>query len=452
MLAPIHSPEQQLLLAIQHHRNHEVDAMLSGGMGLGNVMSGGYADIHVACRYNNRHALEALLSRGVPVDLRDRENNTPLHYAAKNGHIDICRFLVDRNAPTALRNSRGQSAYDVAQSHVVRQYLLPLQLACERADPQSHPPPPGALYGSAFINGGQTQQNSLTMHTAPSENTSGIPTHPPHIPPSGLAAPLQHPPPSPRGTSTSYSAPPSYHQPPQETLDPSMASTTTHSEIKPAPRSCDGITSAHPPPAMASAMHPSYSGSDLPSISAPSQMQGTVTAPLQASNPLTHSSSSSRRVIQPDGFGSSASDPVLQKKYGHTKTVTNIAPPPVFGSGNSTSGPAPGASYSMYGSGAPGNPLAHPYSRYVPYDPNSNPNGSPMPPPAPPTPPLPYSNSQPPLQGGPHSAPPEQSSMMHEVDISSPVSSGPTPSGNISMFNPVTDKVVSATSSSSAIL
>jgi hypothetical protein len=43
-------------------------------------------------------------------------------------------------------------------------------------------------------------------------------------------------------------------------------------------------------------------------------------------------SSSNTRIIMPDGFHTSASDPELQKKYGHVKTVIDIAPPPTFSS------------------------------------------------------------------------------------------------------------------------
>ena len=31
-----------------------------------------------------------------------------------------------------------------------------------------------------------------------------------------------------------------------------------------------------------------------------------------------------------DGFHTSASDPALQKKYGHTKNIIDTAPPPIF--------------------------------------------------------------------------------------------------------------------------
>ena len=61
-----------------------------------------------------------------------------------------------------------------------------------------------------------------------------------------------------------------------------------------------------------------------------------------------------------DGFGSSASDPVLQAKYGHIKEVINIAPPPIINA------PSP-IQYSAFNSGS--NTV---YNRYVPYEINAS--------------------------------------------------------------------------------
>ena len=62
ILAPV-VPTNKLFLAIQHHKNDEVNKLI-----LNNDMQrnadGGYSAIHVACRYNNRYALETILSRG----------------------------------------------------------------------------------------------------------------------------------------------------------------------------------------------------------------------------------------------------------------------------------------------------------------------------------------------------------------------------------------------------
>lgn len=66
------------------------------------------------------------------VDLLDNTGNSPLHYAAKYGHQDLCRLLVGKNAFPGKRNDKGETPYDVSESHTVRQYLLPLQFQSER--------------------------------------------------------------------------------------------------------------------------------------------------------------------------------------------------------------------------------------------------------------------------------------------------------------------------------
>lgn len=66
ILAPV-VPSNQLFLAIQHHRNAEIHTLLSSSNYDASLLAdGGYAAIHVACRYNNRYALDVLLSKGNP--------------------------------------------------------------------------------------------------------------------------------------------------------------------------------------------------------------------------------------------------------------------------------------------------------------------------------------------------------------------------------------------------
>ena len=130
ILAPIKG-NNQFFLAIQHHRHQEVQELMAS-TDVSKLGEGGWGAIHVACRYNNRFALDLLLQRGVDVSCLDSQQNTPLHFAAKYGHVDLCKFLVDQGSNPGRHNAQRQTAYDVAESHVVRQYLLPLVLASER--------------------------------------------------------------------------------------------------------------------------------------------------------------------------------------------------------------------------------------------------------------------------------------------------------------------------------
>ena len=83
-----------------------------------------------------------------------------------------------------------------------------------------------------------------------------------------------------------------------------------------------------------------------------------------------------------DGFHTSASDPELQKKYGHTRNVVDIAPPPIFSSPSPGQGPGPGGmtvppqQYSMYsqptGQHSAGPPTISRYVAYDPYTPSAS--------------------------------------------------------------------------------
>lgn len=68
----------------------------------------------------------------------DSAGNKPLHYAAKHGHHELCKFLVGKGAFPGSRNNTGQTAYDVSDNHIVRQYLLPLQFQDERESTDSN--------------------------------------------------------------------------------------------------------------------------------------------------------------------------------------------------------------------------------------------------------------------------------------------------------------------------
>lgn len=76
-----------------------------------------------------------LLRRAPGADFvsEDKAGNSPLHYAAKYGHIEMVKMLVGQGAAVEKRNSSRLTAYEVATDHIVRQYLLPLQLKVGRS-------------------------------------------------------------------------------------------------------------------------------------------------------------------------------------------------------------------------------------------------------------------------------------------------------------------------------
>lgn len=55
-----------------------------------------------------------------------------VHFCSKYGHLDLCRWLIGQGCSPVTRNSSGQTPYDVAENHLVRQFLLPLQFQAER--------------------------------------------------------------------------------------------------------------------------------------------------------------------------------------------------------------------------------------------------------------------------------------------------------------------------------
>lgn len=65
---------------------------------------------------------------GADIITADKAGNTPLHYASKGGYTEMVKMLVGQGAAVEKRNGSRLTSYDVATDHVVRQYLLPLQL------------------------------------------------------------------------------------------------------------------------------------------------------------------------------------------------------------------------------------------------------------------------------------------------------------------------------------
>lgn len=283
ILAPV-VPSNQLFLAIQHFKNAELNNLLnSTGYNPAALADGGYAAIHVACRYNNRAALDILLSRGkwiflwmcnsyfclmlmiigTNIQLADQNGDTPLHYAAKYGHLDLCKFLIERGAAVHARNRNKQSPYDLAESHLVRQYLLPLQLAAERGMPEF-----------------QTTQSFGSMGGVAYPPSAGsIATNVPSIPPPAYAPPatVQY--------GVQSQLPPSTAVPPVLVPPPAVASVT----IPPAPAAT--FSNSSPPLVHTPSTQSPGMGASIPPQAPPSySFSGTVTQNTRPTN---------TRLIQP---------------------------------------------------------------------------------------------------------------------------------------------------------
>lgn len=203
-MAPV-VPANKLYLAIQHHKNLEVQPIWDSTVSDPNALcDGNVAAIHIACRYNNRYAVDFALAKGTNIMVVDKEGNTPLHFAAKYGHLDLCKYLIEKGARSHLKNKQGQTTYDIAESHTVRQYLLPIVLTSEKeaAEAMGVPPPGYSDYGNGAgypgMGGMPPGASGYVAYTPqPPPPPMGYPQHtnyavPP--PPSGTVLPPQFPP------------------------------------------------------------------------------------------------------------------------------------------------------------------------------------------------------------------------------------------------------------------
>jgi hypothetical protein len=324
ILAPM-GGSNKLFLAIQHHRNEEIQSHMSLNSYETNekllLKEGGYGALHVAAKYNNLFALVLILNKGINVDFPDDQGNTPLHYAAKGGHVDACKILVERNSGILKLNRSRQTAYDAADGHdIVRQYLLPILLDAERQANTSAPIQPPAY------------MNNNSIHTNP---------QPPSYsqPPTSTPPPVGMPPPSGPPSSAGPSGPPL----------PFHSSGNIYSRYVP----YDPHTNQAAPPGAPVSQPPVYpptqAGTGMPPPGAypqhgagpPNGMMapptGSIAGMGQGSVPTYGQSRAAveggkaMKKFVPDGFHTSASDPVLQARYGHTKQEINVAPPPKFG-------------------------------------------------------------------------------------------------------------------------
>lgn len=497
---------------------------------LRNCSDAGYGAIHVACRYNNKFALTLLLDKGLSADLPDTSGNTPLHYASKYGNIDICKCLIERKCSAAKRNTQNLTPYDVAENHVVRQFLLPLQLTSEREAQEAAGINPMSQYGMPPV---YSQQIPTSAPEYPVYSLGTQPIVPPEYPVYSLgtqaAVSISQP------VSQSTISPPEYPvyamgvqstisnpstsqplttiQPPQPLQNPvvNLAPKSGSGNNSPTAGFVKPPSTAVPPPVsttipQVSTIIPSSVSTTVPQISTAvppsSQFQqaqppfvahiqsqpipdNKPSIPVQTSAHMPHSqtfnNSNNKRAIQPDGFHSSASDPVLQARYGHIKADIKIAPPPTSFPATSSAPPQ----YGLYNNGINPTAPSNIYSRYVAYDVHTNSAMAPPPvhnmmpnyqphyqnpsmlpttilptttmlptaiPTMPPPSNIPLSNI-PPSNIPPSNIPP--SNIYSQQQCNNPYNAPPLPINvqpNVAVFNPTTDEVISASSSSSSVL
>jgi hypothetical protein len=137
-LAPM--TQNSLFTAIQRNDQESIQNLIANASTIEICRNDdcGYSAIHMACRCNNLFALQLIFSRGVHCEQPDKNGSTPLHYASKYGHLELCKHLVERGALPAKKNTLNQTPYDLAESHVIRQYLLPLQFNAEVQQSEHH--------------------------------------------------------------------------------------------------------------------------------------------------------------------------------------------------------------------------------------------------------------------------------------------------------------------------
>ncbi len=189
LLAPVKAAHQQLHQAIEDGQNDKARQLIQEGVYYHSPDSarGGAFPIHTACQAGNQEMINMLLEMGADMESKDKYGNGLLHAAAKGGKLDTVKFLLGRGADVSRRNTSRQTAYDVAESHIVRQYLLPLQL---RAEPE---PATGSL---AAVHNPDVIRDYSNLAPPPTAPAYSVPAAPPHHHPQG---PPGHTPPPPMG-------------------------------------------------------------------------------------------------------------------------------------------------------------------------------------------------------------------------------------------------------------
>lgn len=445
-----------------------------------------------------------------------------MHTASRYGHKDLCQYLIENGCIVGKRDNSGKTAYDVAENHVVRQYLLPLQLTFEREQEstpnieltgppsynqpvlqsydQSHPPqdqihtqprqPPAQLRklipsdsnypvfkpidNTRKSSPSPPVENNYTIYK-PLDNSRKLS---PSIDTTNVPQPI---PSSTSNESISKTRSSFPISPPLESNSPKALSQPSTSVAKPHLSTSIRLSNDSSPISQVNVNQPQIKALCIPInntiITQPSTINSNNTGnnspkhnnpsssiqipnnkPIQQPAPLPSNftgqheysycrpsavtySSTGTRLITPDGFHSSSSDPALAAKYGHTKNSTNIGPPPIGSIPSSSNGPSAGPppTYSMYGNtGSMNQGGYYNQPRYPSYDPNPNVNQQQS---------YQYNQQQQPNQ---YSNGPSNSSIPYSLS-SQPSAIQQRP--HINFFNPATDcDVTPINSNSSSVL
>ena len=157
----MNAQQQDLLTAVTHGNNRDLQALLAQGVALNfedaagttplclaarcrydivrrlcehgadvnYVGSDRISALHWAVEYDNDEIMGYLISQGIDLHHRDKLVETPLHWACWTSHLKAARILIAAGADPHLRNIGAKKPLELAvmqQHHELIAYLQPL--------------------------------------------------------------------------------------------------------------------------------------------------------------------------------------------------------------------------------------------------------------------------------------------------------------------------------------
>ncbi|XP_060069251.1 protein phosphatase 1 regulatory subunit 12A-like isoform X5 [Ylistrum balloti] len=80
----------------------------------------GATALHVACAKGYMKVISVLIQAGSDINAKDCDGWTPLHAAAHWGQEEACKVLAEHMCDMEIKNNAGQSAFDVADSEIIK--------------------------------------------------------------------------------------------------------------------------------------------------------------------------------------------------------------------------------------------------------------------------------------------------------------------------------------------